>query len=87
MGPLERRVLETLGVVNCVEIDAPEPSSELHRRHLTEASPQPQFAEAPIHLPPFRLAEQISTKADRQQLTVTEVLSCAIEERLGAREL
>ena len=82
---LEQRVLETLGVVNCVEVDAPELCSELCRQHLPEESPRQQFSDAPVSLPPSQRSEQISAKADRQQLTVPEVLSCAIEERLGSR--
>ncbi|MGD1104809.1 MAG: hypothetical protein ABSA59_22420 [Terriglobia bacterium] len=87
MGRLERRVLEALGVVNWVEIDAAELYSELQRKRLLEEADQGQFPEVPVPFPPSQLAEQISSRADRQQLTVTEVLSCAIEEERRAQEL
>ena len=87
MGPLELRALEALGVGIRAEIDASELYSELQRKPLLEEAYQRQFPEGPVPLPPSPLAKQISSKADRQQLTVTEVLSCAIEEERRAREL
>ena len=80
MGPIERGVLETLGIVNWVEIDAWEFSSQLQHKHLPEESTQRKFPEAPGLLPPSPLAKQISTQGDRQQLIATKVVSCAIEE-------
>ncbi len=59
---------------------------EVQHKRLLEEAYQRQFPEVPLALPPSQLPKQISGKADREQLSVTEVLSCAIEEERKARE-
>jgi hypothetical protein len=78
MCPIEHRGLETLGIVNWVEIDAWELSSQVQHKHNAEGSPQRKFTETRDPLSPSHPTKQIPIRADRQQLTLTEVASCAV---------
>jgi rubrerythrin len=59
---------------------------ELQHKRLLEEAYHQKFPDVPLALPTSQLPKQISCKADREQLSITEVLSCAIEEERKARE-
>jgi len=84
MGPLERRVLETL--VNSSEIGTSGFSAVEERERLPRNRLNGSSLEAPHLLPPSHLAKQFFCKSDRQRFAATEVLPCAIEEERRAWE-
>jgi hypothetical protein len=87
MGPIEDGVLNTLGAVDWAEIDAWEHSPQVQYKHIAEGSPQRKFSKTPDFLSPAHLTKQIPIKADRQQLTLTEAVCCAVQKGGMAPEI
>jgi rubrerythrin len=59
---------------------------ELQHKRILEEAFKAQFPEVPLALPSSQLPKEISCTADRKRLSVSEVLSCAIEEERKSRQ-
>ena len=59
---------------------------ELQHKRILEDAYQKQFSEVPLVLPPSQLPKALTCKADRDRLSVKEILSCAIEQERNSRE-
>ena len=59
---------------------------ELQHKRILEEAYKTKFPEVPLVLPGSQLPKEISCRADRDQLSASEILSCAIEEERRARQ-
>jgi len=59
---------------------------ELQHKRILEEMYKKQFTDVPLLLPPSQLPKEISCKTERDQLSVRDILSCAIEQERKSRE-
>jgi rubrerythrin len=59
---------------------------EVHHQRLLEEAYRKRFPDLPLSLPPSRLPVSIRSKAERDQLSIRELLSFLIEEEHRTRE-
>ena len=59
---------------------------ELQHKRILEEAYKTHFPEVPLALPTSQLPKAISCRADREQLSASEILNCAIEEERKLRQ-